>query len=754
MLFDYLFRILKQKILSRSTLAVIKPFCSGIVPRIKPLKNSIVLLFSLIFLTAFIIPLEAQWKQLNVGQPGEVHTVDTIGNNVFAGTSAGIYRSTDQGATWINVSSYYARCFAAKGSEIFAGTYLNGVVRSTDGGTTWGMTDTSMTREIDAIVVNGNYIFAGGGAVMLRSSDDGSSWTVIENGLSYGQTTVTGFAVTEGKILASTFAGVVVSTDDGNDWSTLVTTGQADAVTNCVAVIDSTVLVGWPGGIIRSTDDGRTWPYPNGWVGTSTTFSIVGDSSRIYAGTISGVHVSTDDGVTWTPINNGLPGSQVWSITGNDTNLFAATSSGVYQSTNKGINWALSSEGISGWDGDYITGIGNDIFAVMTSPSGGSILLYNSTDNGNTWTEDTSLHSSSIQAITVTNPYVYAITNSGIFASNNNGYSWTAINGGVMDTVYPARLVKSGSNLIVSTQGTFQGSGKVFLSSDNGTNWKNVGTNLPQIGPLATVGQNVYAGNWGDWTHSNDGLYRSTDNGENWIQINDTLDNISSLTASGTYIIAGRYVPPIPITDTVLPPPGGIFLSTDNGQTWSAFGSGLPKYPQVHSLSTQGNNIFVGLSVAYGNYSAQIYSAKIDGKSWTTIGDGLPFSPIQSIYVNDSSIFIGTIDDGIWRMPLSGITDVEQPDNTILPNTFRLEQNYPNPFNPATEIEYTLPIESKVKLEIFDVLGRKITTLVNKFQKAGNYTVTFNAGSLASGIYFYRINAGNFVDTKKLVLIK
>ncbi len=713
------------------------------------LNKPILPLFSLILTLLFVTTLKAQWKQLNVGQPGEVHTIASFGNNVFAGTPAGIYRSTDQGSSWINVSSFYARCFTVKGPEIFAGTYINGIVFSNDEGITWSMTDTSLHKEIDAIIVNGNYIFAGGSG-MFRSTDNGASWEIIQNGLGFGQTTVTGLSVTEGKILASTFAGVVVSTDNGNSWSTLVSTNSTNQVTNCVTVIDSTVLVGWPGGIIRSTDNGRSWNEPSGWINTSATFYITGDSSRIYAGTISGVHLSSDDGITWTPIDSGFPSEQAWSVAAKDTILFGGTNSGVYQSTNKGNSWTFSSQGISGWDVDYIAGTGNDIFTVMANPISGSQLLYRSVDNGNTWALDTSLHGSGIQSITVTDLYVYAITNSGIFASSDNGDSWAPINGGVMDTAYPLKLVKSGTNLIV----TSQGAGKIFLSSDNGTSWKNVGTNIPQIGAVAIAGQNVYAANWGDWTHSNDGLYLSTDNGENWTQINDSLKNLSSLAANGTYIIAGRYVPPIPITDTVLTPPGGVFLSTDNGQTWSTFGNGLPKYPQVYSVAIHNKSIFTGLSSVYGNYSGLVYSSNIDRDSWTAIGEGLPNSPVHSIYVNDSSIFIGISDAGIWRIPLSDITVVKQLDNTIIPTAFKLEQNYPNPFNPTTIIEYSLPVESKVKLEIYDILGRKILVLVNKDQKAGKHSTIFNGGNLASGVYLYRIKAGNFTDTKKLMLIK
>ena len=89
-----------------------------------------------------------------------------------------------------------------------------------------------------------------------------------------------------------------------------------------------------------------------------------------------------------------------------------------------------------------------------------------------------------------------------------------------------------------------------------------------------------------------------------------------------------------------------------------------------------------------------------------------------------------------------------------LPSNYQLEQNYPNPFNPSTSIRYSIPKASKVILTVFDVLGREVKTLVNAEQAPGQYTVTFNAQDLASGIYFYRLNAGTFTAIKKLMLLK
>ena len=95
-----------------------------------------------------------------------------------------------------------------------------------------------------------------------------------------------------------------------------------------------------------------------------------------------------------------------------------------------------------------------------------------------------------------------------------------------------------------------------------------------------------------------------------------------------------------------------------------------------------------------------------------------------------------------------------QPITNGIPRVYSLAQNYPNPFNPSTKISFALPKAGNVELKIYDILGREVTTLVNEFRIAGNYTVDFNAANLASGVYFYRIKSGDFIDTKKMVLMK
>jgi hypothetical protein len=99
------------------------------------------------------------------------------------------------------------------------------------------------------------------------------------------------------------------------------------------------------------------------------------------------------------------------------------------------------------------------------------------------------------------------------------------------------------------------------------------------------------------------------------------------------------------------------------------------------------------------------------------------------------------------------VTDVNE-NNILLPIEFSLSQNYPNPFNPGTTINYQLPLTSKVTLKIYDILGSEVAKLVNQEQSAGTYNIDFNASHLSSGVYFYQLKTGNYLQTKKMILLK
>lgn len=141
-----------------------------------------------------------------------------------------------------------------------------------------------------------------------------------------------------------------------------------------------------------------------------------------------------------------------------------------------------------------------------------------------------------------------------------------------------------------------------------------------------------------------------------------------------------------------------------------------------------------------------------------------PFTMFQNNGTNPNGSYILRISDNAagdtgslrsWTLKIDYdvITGVNN-NITSIPNAFSLGQNYPNPFNPATKIAYTIPSNGLVTLKLYNILGKEVATLVNEVKSAGKYDVTFNGSSLSSGVYFYRLESGNFVDTKKMFLLK
>jgi hypothetical protein len=142
------------------------------------------------------------------------------------------------------------------------------------------------------------------------------------------------------------------------------------------------------------------------------------------------------------------------------------------------------------------------------------------------------------------------------------------------------------------------------------------------------------------------------------------------------------------------------------------------------------------------------------GRDTMTIGGILFAAPIVDFHGNPRPQPVGSRPDiGAEESPLQSPVGVVQEQQEI-PKSFALAQNYPNPFNPTTTIEYQIPNQSYVTLKVFDLLGREAATLVNEKKDAGYYAVRFVANDLASGVYLYRIQAGSYVQTRKLILVR
>jgi hypothetical protein len=244
---------------------------------------------------------------------------------------------------------------------------------------------------------------------------------------------------------------------------------------------------------------------------------------------------------------------------------------------------------------------------------------------------------------------------------------------------------------------------------------------------------NLFAG-----SGNGSGVNLSTNNGTSWTVVNNGLPTgteISSLVISGTNLFAGSTI-------------DGVFLSTNNGTSWTAINSGLAVYA-VRSLAVSGTNLFIGMG-----YSGGVFRSTNNGTSWTAVSMGLEGNGVQSLFGNGMYLFAGTSEGRVWRRPLSEmITSVERVSSD-LPTHFSLDQNYPNPFNPATNISFSLPSKLFVSLKVFDALGREVSVLVYEELPAGTYSQQWNAASLSSGVYFYRLQSGSFNETKKLILLR
>ncbi len=159
-----------------------------------------------------------------------------------------------------------------------------------------------------------------------------------------------------------------------------------------------------------------------------------------------------------------------------------------------------------------------------------------------------------------------------------------------------------------------------------------------------------------------------------------------------------------------------------------------------------GDDIWIGYEVAMSDTDIVI---GIDNGPLNPDGDWL-YSPAIGIWYHLS--LFGFHCNWVIRGYLSNAVSIE--DIKLNPTSFSLEQNYPNPFNPSTTITYQIPQTSFVTLKIFNALGKEDVILVNEEKSPGNYEVNFNAIGLSSGIYFYTLKAGNFIETKKMMLLK
>ena len=159
------------------------------------------------------------------------------------------------------------------------------------------------------------------------------------------------------------------------------------------------------------------------------------------------------------------------------------------------------------------------------------------------------------------------------------------------------------------------------------------------------------------------------------------------------------------------------------------------------------SNIFAGI------LDEGAFRATDNGDTWSPINTGLTNTAVLALALNSNGdIFAGTGVGGVFRSV--GSTTAVEEISSSLPSSFVLEKNYPNPFNPSTTIQFALARRSHVMLKLYNVRGTEVTTLIDEALTPSTHKVVFEANGLVSGIYFYRIQAGEFVQTKRLTLLK
>jgi hypothetical protein len=362
--------------------------------------------------------------------------------------------------------------------------------------------------------------------------------------------------------------------------------------------------------------------------------------------------------------------------------------------------------------------VGDACFCAITSIGDSAGGVFISTDSGVNWSA-TALQNISVYTLAVSDTYLFAGTNAGVYRTSDKGASWTAVNTGLN---YPLVWVLSvmDTNIFAGTSG-----GGLFRSTDRGLHWSQTGIRGGNILSLAISGTTLYVGATGF-------IFRSNNYGEEVTTIGMTMAQIPSLAFRGGTVFAG--------TDRE-----GVYAMV-NDSVWLP--AGLSDKP-VWSLLFSDTTLFAGSESGVFMYTN-------DDTSWQMENAGLTDSAIWSLGVAGSAMLAGTYGDGIWRRPLTEmVTSVINPP-AVSPGTYALNQNYPNPFNPTTTIRYNVGgvAAANIRLSVYDVLGREVAVLVNDKKASGSYDATFDGSGLASGVYFYRLQAGSFIDTRKLILLR
>ncbi len=665
-------------------------------------------------------------------------------DTMYAATTKGLYKSSDSGLDWELISlpqgdDYEVRVITVHPTQpnilMANGILTSGInYRSINGGLTWDELNMELASIVDFVVdpINPNIIFGVGQSAPYRKSvyksyDYGETWENIHNDLD--TTTIGRFlAIDPAEPNTIYFGGndfyfandkcLYKSIDGGQHWFDITPEGlEMVEMWDILVLNDSehTVFICTAAdGVLKSTDGGQTWEDANNGLTIRSTYRIEYDSTGgiLYLGTLyDGIYRSIDNGDSWQKISMNINHGYCTDYAINSANCdeqLVGYCGGLCFTDNAGEDW----QHIDILCPDYLVyprciAIDNtnpDIFLVGL---GRRFLVDNphtiirSFDRGATW--DTLWNNYDYEAYfkdlkqTLDGQVYYLATLQGAYFSEDTGSSWNMVEG-----ISPAAECRT-------------------------IDFSRADYNLGFIG--------------------GDALYKTTNGGDTWTQIDSPP--------------GGQYVVEIvcdPINDNIVYASkyyGDVFKSDDYGSTWTNIRNGLPDNNGYKHFSGLAINPYNSDNLYINTPYHGVYQSHDRGQSWE------PYSEGQNIYyssaityidpADSNRIFIATDQQSVWsitRTPV-GIDD----EIVSLPTQYNLSA-YPNPFNATTSISFTLIQPSQVTLDIYDILGRRTESLVEEYLPAGNHSVLWQAGNYPSGIYFYRLTAGDYHDSRKITLLK
>lgn len=644
-----------------------------------------------------------KWDELEIPSDGLIIRVFFLNADIgwyLSYSDMSLFKTTDAGLTWEFVSSFspkYATTIWFVNELIgFAGGYQN-LLKTTDGGLNW-VEDNNVGSAYSIQFLNENIGFAGSHNRINKTTDGGNTWTYkgipafsLNPTKIYIYDTNNIYVVGRGEsIFGDPIYLYYHSSNGGTSWI-----GKSFEK-NITDVYFSSPQNGFicSGRILKTSNRGVDWDSTDFWAD-----QLEFNGNHSWSAGTNTISYSEDGWLSATPQIKSIFSSFLWDGCAKDTNVAFACGSNktIIGTTNGGMDWINF---YSGSDNYYLNGItfkGDEVWAV-----GQHGTVISSKDNGTTWNEKTIIDGNWLSDITFNSDGVGYIVGSyaggGIFTSLDQGETWSVLE------YYPD--LWSVDKIKFSRDGLGWATGypyAILKSTTNGRSWEVVVDSIYSAGNIAVSGDTA-------WIMYNNKVLRTTDAGNNWESFK--VFDYTGVIFSGCDIdFINSKVGYVCAYDS------RVFKSIDGGETW------LPEnYPK-------------GLS----NFAMDFVNQEV----------GWVFGYPGIILKRDPSF-----------------VSIEEPRfNYSDPENLILNQNYPNPFNPATTIKYTIPnvilsgVEgSRVTLKVYDILGKEIAILVNEEQPAGIYEVEFNPAlinrNLASGIYFYQLKAGIFIDTKKMILIK